>query len=117
MLLHQTFDPHPGQIRAARLFVLKAVGDLVAAQDVALITSELATNAVRHAGTPFTVSVVVGPVLRLEVSDQSADIPAGSLSDGSRHGLDIVSMLADRWGVERIAGGKRIWVEIEANGS
>ena len=80
-----------------------------------LVVSELATNAVRHAGTPFRVSLghrdgvahPGGPGLR----GSSADPPPGvdPAADGGR-GLVIVSALSDSWGVTPCPdGGKEVW--------
>ncbi len=81
---------------------------------------ELAANAVRHARTPFTVSVAVeGGVLYLDVFDGDQRPPAlRSLdveSTGGR-GLHIVAGIAVDWGWEPAdvdgAPGKRVWAEL-----
>lgn len=87
------------------------------AGDLLLLVSELVTNAVRHArGERFEVRLEVRPdALRLEVRDDGAgfDPRIDPSADGTGgYGLFIVDRLADRWGVERDAGGI-IWVEVE----
>src|SRR6476659_697330 len=71
--------------------------------DAALMTSELATNAVTHAATPFTVVVeVADQKLRVDIHDASVELPVADLAAspmalGGR-GLALVAALSDRWG-------------------
>lgn len=90
--------------------------------DALAVLGELAANAVRHARTPFSVSVAVeGGVLRLEVFDGDPRPPAlRSLdleSTGGR-GLHIVSGIATDWGWQPLEvdgmSGKRVWAELGA---
>lgn len=83
-----------------------------------LIASELATNAVIHARTPFTVSVVTRPdrTVRLEVTDHhpTDPLPRGT-EDADRAGawgFEIVAHLATRWGIDPQPEGKTAWAEI-----
>lgn len=88
-------------------------------QDTAeLLTSELVTNALLHAGTDLTVHVEqrdADGVVRIAVEDGSDAAPAlGSLDMialGGR-GLPLVAALADRWGWEPLPHGKRVWFEV-----
>ena len=85
--------------------------------DLMLLVSELVTNAVRHARSDrFEVRLDVAPEkLRLEVHDEgSGFVPEIAPSDDGSggYGLFIVDRLADRWGVERDAGGV-IWLELD----
>jgi anti-sigma regulatory factor (Ser/Thr protein kinase) len=84
------------------------------ASDVALLTSELVTNAVRHAAGPaitLVVSCSCGQV-RVDVHDTScvlpevADVPADAESGG---GLHLVASLADEWGYYRTPAGKAVY--------
>ena len=78
-----------------------------------LIASELATNAVRHAKTPFEVAVSDEKLIRIEVVDQAPMTAA--VTDSSMHGLGmrIVDQLSDCWGANEIKGdGKIIWAEV-----
>ena len=84
--------------------------------DVALVISELATNAVRHADSPFTVTVrASGSMLRVAVHDA---VPlAGRLSQAwlvpqPLHGLSLVDALCTSWGVEDTRHGKLVWAEL-----
>ncbi len=84
--------------------------------DLALVVSELVSNSVRHSGDGF-VSVSLKKTrdrVRLEVSDPGpcfdADHPRG---DG--FGLQIVSRVADAWGIDN-DGDCKVWVEIALAG-
>jgi hypothetical protein len=86
---------------------------------VALMLSELATNAVQHAGTEFEVDITMTReaslyCLRVGVTDQSPGLPvlpepAADAPHG--RGLRIVESLADAWGIEIRRGhpGKTVW--------
>ena len=80
------------------------------------MTTELVTNAVEHARTPFTVTVdLTGDRVRVEICDGDAAQPvtvhAPSETDVGGRGLRIVATLSDRWGVEPDVGGKSVWFE------
>src|SRR4051812_13710697 len=84
--------------------------------EVALITTELVTNAVQHARTPFTVTVdLTGARLRVEIRDGCTTRPVAdfkpSEADFGGRGLQIVAALADGWGVQPDLGGKSVWFE------
>jgi MEDS: MEthanogen/methylotroph, DcmR Sensory domain len=105
---------------AARHFAVDAVRRLGAADladDTALVVTELAANAMVHAGTGFTVDLAAGPdVLRISVRDGSP-LPPGAAAAGlpavPLHGLGAVAALARRWGVEPLGhSGKSVWVEL-----
>src|SRR6185437_8957744 len=90
------FVPSLDSPRRARQFVTSVLVDCPAAlvETVALVTSELATNAVAHTGAPFSVEVLRGlHALRIEVTDPLDRLPviqAISLSRGGGRGLVIV---------------------------
>lgn len=82
--------------------------------DLRLVVSELATNAVAHARTPFvvTLSRVAGSVL-VAIQDSSDAPPVRVTSDpmdtGGR-GLMIVELLSETWGTATDAEGlKSVW--------
>jgi anti-sigma regulatory factor (Ser/Thr protein kinase) len=82
--------------------------------DVRLVVSELATNALVHAQTPFTVTLGQdNRVVRLTVQDGSALVPlraaANTLDIGGR-GLSIIDLVSGDWGVARgTKGTKSVW--------
>ena len=88
--------------------------------DVQLLVSELVANSVRHADAPADALISVradirADVLRLEVSDRGkrASIVrrAPDLRCGGGFGLNVVEVLARRWGIHRDAG-TQVWVEL-----
>src|SRR4051812_27288200 len=84
--------------------------------DVALMTSELVTNVVEHARTPFTITVdLTGERLRVEIRDRCTAEPVVDLvpteADICGRGLRMVATLADEWGVQPGVGGKCVWFE------
>ena len=104
---------------AARRFVAAALGSrgiTNAFADLPLLTSELVTNAVRHAESDVALSLAFAPDrVRLEVADRSRRLPV--VTDGvpvrSRGwGMHIVEQLATRWGLEPDEGGKTVWCEV-----
>jgi hypothetical protein len=116
-------DPDsPGRARRLVVHSLRrwgATNRLV--NDVALLVSELATNAVRHANSSFSVTVrASGSTLRVAVHDGAT--LAGTLSEAwlilqPLHGLSLVDGLCTRWGVEDTGHGKVVWAELPYEGT
>lgn len=118
----RSFGSDAGAIRSARTFVVDVVtadgaGEL--AERVALVTSELASNAVLHARSDFVVRVgAIGPTVRVAVFDRSEALPVDRGFDSAAvtgRGLAIVASLADRWGVDVLSdgAGKWVWAELD----
>ena len=110
--------PDRADVARARRFVTASLDEwgMSDRDDVALVTSELVTNACEHAGHPIIVTIERdGPRLRLEVSDGSAVLPIVRALDHDRRdgrGMFIVEQLTSRWGAESTPdGGKTVWVE------
>ena len=87
--------------------------------DVTLVVSALATNAMTHAQTPFRVSLqVLEQTLLLTVEDGSRTGPvpiAARVLDTSGRGLTIVALLSRSWGADAHPdGGKSVWAEFDA---
>jgi anti-sigma regulatory factor (Ser/Thr protein kinase) len=84
--------------------------------DVALLTSELVTNAVLHARSPVRVAIArVAGGVRVEVGDGSINAPVVShypLDAQTGRGLAMVDAAASAWGVDRRDGGKVVWFEV-----
>lgn len=114
---HEAWPPDPRHVADARHFVgwrLQENGLSRHVDVVSLVVSELATNAVLHAATPFTVTLERGTRgLRLAVRDGSQGIPFGPASMPWTHsrgrGLRIVEALSSSWGVTTQDGGKCVW--------
>lgn len=85
-------------------------------QDALLLVSELVTNSFRHSGSPWVeVALTLDQsVLRVSVSDDSrqAPRPRTATVEGG-WGLTLIGELATRWGVDRQAAGKTIWIEFD----
>jgi anti-sigma regulatory factor (Ser/Thr protein kinase) len=88
--------------------------------DAQLLTSELITNSVRHAGGDVVdVLVYASPeTLRVEVIDGGAGFdPARVRPPATGHagswGLSIVDAIAHRWGTDHVAGRVRVWFEVD----
>ena len=90
-------------------------------EDVRLLVTELITNALRHgslrAGDRVSLRAAVdGDVVRIEVRDPGRDgdvAPRKPGLTGGGYGLQLVKLLARRWGVER-DGGTLVWCEVPA---
>jgi two-component sensor histidine kinase len=114
----QRFDPVAASVPAARRYVatrLEAARFGGNADTVLLLTSELATNAVRHAATPFWVDVEVdGDQATVSVVDDDGShlpVPGTPTLDATNgRGLRIVDDLAARWGHRPAREhGKSVW--------
>jgi PAS domain S-box-containing protein len=116
-------EARPGSVKEARTAVAGALTawSLNAVEEVAvLLTSELVTNAIRHATGDLRLRVLRRPGgIRVEAHDRDATtLPQlrsqdDALADGG-WGLHFVAELATRWGVETLAGGKAVWFELDA---
>jgi anti-sigma regulatory factor (Ser/Thr protein kinase) len=108
--------PVATSVPEARHFASGVLPSSCWAEDVTLLVSELASNAVRHARTPFRVTVACdGTVVRIEVSDGDRHVPVARVPPAdavSGRGLLIVDALAASWGVEPTATGKTMWLEL-----
>jgi anti-sigma regulatory factor (Ser/Thr protein kinase) len=115
---HETvLAAEPLSASRARDFIyehLVAHGLLHLVEDVRLVTSELTTNAMVHARTPFvvTLSEMDGSV-RLTIRDGSPTVPARvtpQVMDMSGRGLMLVEMLSEEWGARTDGdGSKSVW--------
>ena len=90
------------------------------AEDVQLVVSELAANALTHALTPFTVTLVaVGQSLLVKVRDGSPCHPVNVVvtsRDTTGRGITIVAALSRDWGVTAHAdGGKTVWAAFDTH--
>lgn len=107
--------------REARHFVddtLSAWGQQELAGDAAIVTAELAANAILHARCAFTVVVSrAGGHLKIAVMDTMPMMSANGgapLAVRQGHGLAVVAKLARRWAVDPVPDGKVVWAELAA---
>jgi anti-sigma regulatory factor (Ser/Thr protein kinase) len=81
-----------------------------------LLTSELVTNAVIHGHSDVQLQVCTdGGLLRVDVGDDNSRLPAPRSADDDAldgRGLQIVKLLASRWGVDKEPLGKTVWFEL-----
>lgn len=116
--------------RLARLFAVQHLAEWGVpyrsglSESAALVTAELAANAVRHCGgtgRDFRLRVLLGPGegVRVEVTDACADrplppglrTPSDDLTSG--HGLLLVDAVATRWGsTHNDCVSKTVWAEL-----
>ena len=88
--------------------------------DAELLTSEVVSNAVKHAdldpSQEIVLRVVMDKRLRIEVADPGppfeADLRRQS-SDTSGWGLFLIEAIAMSWGVEPEGIGKQVWFELD----
>jgi len=114
----RTFAPNASEVFSARHFVacvLESWG--VELEDLPLLVSELATNAVLHARSDFEVTVIrYHRRVRVEVFDQNTRLPSFAVAPTdaySGRGLMLLRGLATAWGVESHSDiGKTIWFEV-----
>jgi anti-sigma regulatory factor (Ser/Thr protein kinase) len=106
----------PAEAREFVTGVPRMFPDAGTADDAALVTAELATNAVMHARSAFSVTVSRRDgIVRIAVRDASTQVPRLRAPDrfsGAGRGLRIVSGLASRWGTELLPRGKIVWAEL-----
>lgn len=116
-----TLPPETASVGEARRFV-DAVLQSWDAEDTAWtctqLVSELATNAVIHARTEFTLEISRrGSTIKVCVRDHSATSPAVRryTSDATTgRGLRLVETMARSWGIERAgSAGKVVWFELD----
>ncbi|MEX0698865.1 MAG: ATP-binding protein [Acidimicrobiia bacterium] len=116
---YANFDPTPQSVPQARSFVLSQgwTTDEDNRARLATLTSEIVTNVVLHARTPFVVRVTGdSSCIRVAVSDgntQPIVVKTHGPTSPTGRGLHIVKALSDRWGVDETAGGKTVWFELD----
>ncbi len=117
-ILERDFSPEPASAPAARHFVIDVSGieDAETLFRLSTLTSELVSNAILHARTSFTVSVLPrSKRIRVSVTDGSAlpPVPQSLAPDHpTGRGLRIVESLADHWGFSPDTSGKTVWFEL-----
>ena len=122
----------PKPVRAARDFAVATVqrwGAAECADDVAIVVSELVTNALRHAlpgsgetqqRRPVRLGLLQpGPCVLCAVADPGRTVPVAKEADvlaETGRGLHVVSALADLWGYTTPSDkGKAVWAMFSAH--
>jgi anti-sigma regulatory factor (Ser/Thr protein kinase) len=114
------FAPSPEGVGEVRAFVREVLEDLNMDEDCIfqsqLVADELATNAMKHAGSIYSVAIeVTERVVRVAVRDDSSVLPtpqAPPLESTCGRGLSIVSSTANRWGTVPLGLGKEMWADV-----
>lgn len=114
------FPNSPGSVTSARRFVQERLDG--APRDIAdaitVMTSELATNSIRHAESEFEVGIDRTPAtIRVEVTDGGDGEPVvrdPEPTAPSGRGLYIVEQLSDDWGIRPAPDGdaKTVWFTV-----
>jgi anti-sigma regulatory factor (Ser/Thr protein kinase) len=115
-----TLENAPISASAARAFVCHHLVDhrlLNLVDPVRLVVSELATNALVHGQTPFSVGLSrENDTVRVTVSDETEWVassgPDEVLPDRGR-GLGIVKGLSCDWGIITGQGSKTVWASFD----
>ncbi|WP_405478070.1 SpoIIE family protein phosphatase [Streptomyces sp. NBC_00009] len=120
-----TFDPVGRSVATARAFVrdtLQGWGFPDIIDDAVVLTSELVTNAVVHAGTSAEVLCLrTDDGVRIEVADrypereiplQQSAINMGNPDREGGRGLQLCAALATRWGVDYTPTHKLVWFQL-----
>ncbi|MFI8965194.1 SpoIIE family protein phosphatase [Streptomyces sp. NPDC053493] len=120
-----SFEPVGRSVATARAFVrdtLQGWGYGEVVDDAVVLTSELVTNAVIHAGTAADVLCLRGDDgVRIEVADRypEREIPVqhgrsmGSPDRENGRGLLLCAALASRWGVDYSPTRKHVWFHLD----
>lgn len=121
-----SFDPVGRSVATARAFVrdtLQGWGHTDVVDDAVVLTSELVTNAVVHAGTSADVLCLRSEDgVRVEVADHypEREVPIqgtgrsiANLDAENGRGLLLCAALAARWGVEYTPTHKTVWFQLD----
>ncbi|MCP3818635.1 SpoIIE family protein phosphatase [Streptomyces sp. A3M-1-3] len=120
------FEPVGRSVATARAFVrdtLQGWGFADVVDDAVVLTSELVTNAVVHAGTNADVLCLrTEDGVRVEVADRYPEReiplhnpahPFGSPDQEGGRGLLLCAAMATRWGVEYAPTHKQVWFQLD----
>jgi anti-sigma regulatory factor (Ser/Thr protein kinase) len=104
------------EVRRYAVGVCTSLGREQLVDVLALLVSEVTTNAVVHGAGSVGVRVLgTDGGVRVEVTDESTAVPvvrrADTEAEGGR-GLALVEALAVRWGVLPLPDGKTVWFEV-----
>ena len=118
-----TLAPTPRAPAEARRLLRKAVAPVGLPEDlvetVALLATELVTNAVLHGRSDVGLEVHLNGAVRVAVSDENSRTPHPVENDPDAldgRGLLLVSGLSSAWGVEERPIGKAVWFEVPSGG-
>ncbi len=118
----RTFRCQPGSVPEARRFVRDLLRDhsRETVDAAELMTSELATNCVKHAHTDFELIIDLQDQIRVEVRDTGRGRPlprSPTPREPSGRGLRIVEAMSSSWGIIPSPSGKTVWFTLAAQAS
>jgi anti-sigma regulatory factor (Ser/Thr protein kinase) len=118
-VLSVDLPPEPSSATRARTLVreqLEVTCSRDAVDTIALLVTELVTNAILHARTPMLLTLETRPQhVRICVEDASSERPVVQQYDADAvtgRGLALVEQLASSWGVDTTPAGKVVWCEV-----
>jgi len=86
-------------------------------ENLAVLTTEVVMNALRHGEPPVVVETTwLAGTARVSVQSRGAPFRwrrQGSEPQRAGFGLLIVDSMADRWGIDHIRGANRVWLEVD----
>jgi anti-sigma regulatory factor (Ser/Thr protein kinase) len=111
--------PEPTSATQARALARERLGASYSQETldtVALLVTELVTNAILHARTPLQLTLDPRPGhVRICVEDQSSEQPTLQRYEADAitgRGLALVDQLSSSWGVDGTPSGKVVWCEV-----
>jgi serine/threonine-protein kinase RsbW len=117
----RTYPGLPAQARIVRADLRPLLAGCPAADDVLLLASELAANAIAHSdsgrpGDTFTVRLTHRPAsgIRAEIADQGSTWPGElPVSARSPHGLYLLQALSTACGGRRDGPARTVWLRLD----
>ena len=118
-MLSVDLPPEPSSATRARTIAREQLEAAVSSDTIeviALLVTELVSNAILHARTPLQLTLESRPDhVRICVEDHSDEQPAVRHYDADAvtgRGLALVEQLASSWGVDTTPEGKVVWCEV-----
>ncbi len=114
--LRLRLPPVPESARRARRAIVRGGLDPDLDHTVSLLTTELVTNSIRHAGVAADIrveAVLAEGYARVDVIDGGAGFDPEIRHEVDGFGLRLVDKLASRWGVDRDLTGTRVWFVVD----
>ena len=118
-MLSVDLPPEPSSATRARTLTRERLEESCSRdtlETVALLVTELVTNAILHARTPLQLTLELRPgCVRIAVEDESNEQPAVRHYESDAvtgRGLALVEQLASSWGVDVTPSGKVVWCEV-----
>ena len=108
----------PAAVGAARRLLVREGLEDDLQHTVCLLTSEIVTNSVRHAGMTENDRILLAArmtpdFVRVEVRDPGSGFDPHVRHGAPGYGLRMLDMLASRWDVDRDDNGCRVWFEVD----